>query len=86
MGTLSNATDVDRAYYRWRYYHPAVAEDPRAAYAAGAEFMRERLMAASVEWAQLAPILGSLLEELVDIRERRAIEDEIVASDMRPAF
>lgn len=76
----------DGAYYRWRHYHPNVATDPRAAFAAGVALGREQMLEASVEWSQLTPLVASLLEELVRLREERAIEREIAASDLRPAF
>jgi hypothetical protein len=81
--------DPSAAWFHWRHYHPNLAEDPRAAFAAGVVVGREQMLEASVEWAQLPPLLGSLLEELVRLREERAIEREIVASDTRepePAF
>lgn len=81
--------DTAREYYRWRHYHPSLAEEPRAVFAAGVAYGRQQMLEASVEWAQLPPLLGSLLEELVRLREERAIEREIVASDTRepePAF
>jgi hypothetical protein len=78
--------DPSAAWFKWRHYHPHEAEDPRAAFAAGVLIGREQMLAASVEWAQLPPLLGSLLEELVLLREERAIAREIAESDLRPAF
>lgn len=78
--------DADREFYRWRHYHPNVAEDPRAAFAAGVVYGQQQMLDASTQWAQLPPLLGSLLEELVRLREERAIEREVAESDMRPAF
>lgn len=78
--------DPSAAWFKWRHWHPHEAEDPRAAFAAGVLAGRQQMLEASVEWAQLPPLLGSLLEELAALREERAIEREVAASDLRPAF
>jgi hypothetical protein len=74
---------LDGAWFRWRHYHPNLAEDPRAAFAAGIQAGRRSMIEDSAQWVQLAPLLGSLLEELACLREERAIERDIIESDTR---
>lgn len=64
----------ERAWFRWRFVHPALAEDPRAAFAAGWRLCNEQLLDSSAQWVQLGPLLASLLEELIVLRETRDVE------------
>lgn len=72
------------AWFRWRHNHPHEAEDPSSAFAAGVRIGRQQMLEASVEWAQLAPLLGSLLEEIAQMREERDVERR--AHELEPAF
>lgn len=77
-------------YYRWRHHHPKEAEcecncqGRAAAYAAGVKAGRQDMLEESTQWVQLAPLLGSLLEELAHQREERETERAFV--DLEPAF
>ena len=77
------------AWFTYRHYHPHEAEDPRAAFAAGRRIGHQEMLDASTEWMSMVPLLGELLEELVALREERAVERAVIASDVRepePAF
>lgn len=71
------------AWFKWRHFHPREAEDPARAFAAGILVGRQQMLSDSSQWIQLEPLLASLLEELVTLREERAIEHQVVASDTR---
>lgn len=77
-------------YFRWRNGHPKEAECEcgclarAAAYAAGVRAGRADMLEESTRWVQLAPLLGSLLEELARQREERETERAFV--DLEPAF
>ena len=66
------------AWYRWRYYHPSEAEDPRAAFAAGRKLGRREALQDSA-FVQVVPLLEQLLHELVEER----IDRDVEASDQR---
>ncbi len=69
----------ERAWFRWSNLHPILAQDPRAAFAAGWRLCNEQLLDSSAQWVQLAPLLASLLEEIVILRETREIEDGVAS-------
>jgi hypothetical protein len=66
------------AWYRWKYSHPAEAEDPRATFWAGMRVGRRDALQGSA-YVQVVPLLEQLLHELIEDR----IDADVEASDQR---
>ena len=64
------------AWFRWKYYHPAEASDPRAAFAAGRKLGRREALQDSA-YVQVVPLLERLLDELLTDRIDREVEASI---------
>ena len=66
--------DAERAWYRWKHYHPSEAEDPHMAFGAGFRRGYRAMLVDSTRWVSLEPMLRELLDELVQARIEREYE------------
>jgi hypothetical protein len=74
--------DPSSAYFAWRHYHPAESADPSAVWGAAWRAGGRAAIAASLELAELVPVLRGLLETLED----GYIEQQVAASDRRQTW
>ena len=76
---MSVSADPSSAYFAWRHYHPHLAEDASAVWAAAWNAGGRAAMQDSARLIELAPLLRDLLELLEDGR----VEELVRASDRR---